>query len=131
MLKSKNTKSSSAFINILKGLITGLLIFFLFLSVFSITIINTDISDRYLYLFILISSAFSEFSGSFITGLFQRKSRVIIATTTSIILLIFTFILLLCFNNASLSVRIYLLIPVALVFGFTGSLAGANSRKKN
>lgn len=124
-------KNRNAFSNILKGFGAGLFTFLLLLSIFSLLIMKADIQNRYFYILILISAAISSFSGAFTSAFLQQKSRLIISSITSLCILLFTFILTLCFNNASMSVKIYLIIPAALISGFIGSLTGANIRKKN
>lgn len=131
MRKSKSiSTSNSIFANILKGLITGITTFLVVLAVFSLIILKTDISGSLFYIFVLITVGLSAFFGSFVTAVCAKKSRLIIAMFTALFLLSMSFILLLCFNNASLSVKIYLSAPIAVLFGFIGGVTGSNIRRK-
>lgn len=116
--------------SIFKGLISGITTFTVFLSVFSLIILNTEVSASLLFVFVLISGGISSFFCALVSALSAKKSRLILAQISSLILLVTEFIFLLCFNNASLSVKIYLIAPIALFLGLVGGIMGSNIRLK-
>lgn len=131
MRKSKNISSSTTFFTtILKGIICGLTVFILILAVSSLIVLDTDIKSSFFFVLILINVGISSFAGASVTAICAKKSRLIISMFTVLILLSIIFLLLLCFNNASLSVRIYLIVPTSILSGFIGGVTGSNIRRK-
>ena len=131
MQKSKTkTLNNSIINNTLKGMMAGIVSFTVFLAIFSLVILKTDIESRLFFIFILITVGLSAFIGSFFTSAAAKKTRLLNGLLTTLILLVLEFILLLCFNNASLSVKVYLMIPIGILLGFIGGALGSNLRKK-
>lgn len=131
-MQKRKTKlsSNSIFGNTLKGVMTGVISYIVLLSIFSLIILKTNIPSNLFFIFILISIGISVFIGSTFSSFIAKKSRFLNGMLTDVILIVIDFVLLLCFNNASLSVKIYLIIPVAIIFGFFGSAIGSNIRKR-
>ncbi|MBQ8209698.1 MAG: TIGR04086 family membrane protein [Clostridia bacterium] len=134
MPKSKKQKrnkpdSNSIFKCFLIGLISGLVSFVVFLAVFSIVILNTDIPTTYFFIMVLIASGISSIVCAAGASISSSKNKLIIGMLCSITVIIIQFVILLCFNNADLSSKIYLMFPADIVAGFIGCVIGANIRR--
>lgn len=127
----KNTGTSDS--NLIKtaaiSLFSGVLTFVTFLAVFSVLIMNVNIDKNYLFLFVLISSGVSAFISSIAVCRLSSQKKLVFSLAVAIVLSVAEFLVMLCFNNASLSNLVYLLFPVAIIFGFVGCVAGMNIRK--
>ena len=110
--------------------ITGFFIFILTLASASFFVLNIPIESRHLHYFVMIATAVSAFVASLFSSLLVAKNRLGIGMGISLFLVISEFLVLLCFNNISLSGSIYVLFPIAIFFGFTGCIIGINIKKK-
>lgn len=109
---------------------TGVFIFILTLAAASIFILNMAVESEHLHYFVMIATAVSAFVASLFSSLLVAKNRLGIGMGISLFLVISEFLVLLCFNNISLSGSIYVLFPIAIFFGFTGCIIGINIKKK-
>ncbi len=131
MQKSKrSTANNSVLINTLTGIISGETIFILFLALSSLVILNTTVNKELFFIFVLGSSGISVLAGSIFSSIKAKKGKFLNGLLTSLILLVSQFLLLICFNNALLSVKIYLLVPLTALSGFAGSAVGSNVKRK-
>jgi len=126
----KSKKESSVLKKILTALFAGLFAFIAILTISSFIIINISISPEYLFAFVLLASGISAIIGSVFSCMLQTSKLLFFGMLISAILAIFEFLLLLCFNNISLSNHIYLLFPVVILSGFFGCVLGINIKKK-
>ena len=136
MSKSKASVNVSpagkkAAVNFIRALLIGFAVFLVFLAVFSLLIMNVDIPDKYFWIFVLVSSAFSALVCSFAASVKLKSKALINGMLADIVLLIAEFIILLCFNNAQPTYNIYFIIPAVIVFGFLGCVAAINIKFKH
>lgn len=129
-LKIKRKTQNSLIKNCSIAFLTGFFIFVLLLIVSSFLILNIVIEYRYLYLFVMFATAVSALFCALFSSIFAEKNRLATGMIVTVSLIIAEFIILLCFNNISLSNNIYFLFPVSIVFGFIGCIIGINKKKK-
>lgn len=134
-VKQKNTVSKQsgggeAAVNIFRGVISGIICFIVFLAATSLIVLKTAIAEKYFCILVLAVCAISSFVCA-MTSCIKNKSRnLVIGMTSSIALLVLEFLVLLCFNSASVSNNLYFIIPANLILGFIGCVIGSNIRKK-
>lgn len=115
--------------NIVISLAIGIILFIIVLSASSLIMLNVAIDSEYLFLFVLIASGISALFSAFSSSLMLKNKRLIIGISISVVLAVFEFLILLCFNNASLSNLVYLIFPIMIFCGFTGYVIGTNIKK--
>ena len=127
----KKTKSASSSLPmaVLKGFIAGVAAYLILIMISSAVILNVSIQNKYLFLFMLASAGVSAIVGSSLTAKSAPSKKLPLGMAASVILLILQMIILMCFNNASMSNLVYLNIPVNLILGFIGCIIGSNIRK--
>lgn len=129
-VKTKNKSNSTILSKILYSTITGILIFVILLAVSSLLILNIFIPSEYLYILILIASGLSVITGSAFGSFTANTKKLFFGMAVALTLTVIEFILLLCFNNIAISEKIIMILPVSVISGFIGSVAGANIIKK-
>lgn len=129
-LKIKRKNENGVLKNLLISLMIGMIAFIGMMTVVSLIILNIAISQEYIYILVLIASGFSSLLGAAFACVFATGKRLITGMGLSVALAIIEFVLLLCFNNISLSNNIYFLLPTVIIFGFLGCLIGSNIKKK-
>lgn len=127
--KKTKTTSSSLPLAVLKGFIAGMAAYLILIMISSAVILNVSIQNKYLFLFMLASAGVSAVVGSALTAKSAPSKKLPLGMAASVILLILQMIILMCFNNTSMSNLVYLNIPVNLIFGFIGCIIGSNIRK--
>ena len=125
----KKTKGTSLPMALLKGFIAGMAVYLILMMISSAVILNVSIQNKYLFLFMLASASVSAMVGSSLTAKSASSKKLPLGIATSVILLILQMIILMCFNNTSMSNLVYINIPVNLIFGFIGCIIGSNIRK--
>lgn len=128
--KNNNSTERGYAKNIILSLLIGIISFVAVLAIFSVLILNVYIETGYLYLFVLIGAGISSFTTTVSICRFTLQKKLILSLSASVLLAIIEFLIILCFNNASLSNFVYLLFPIVIIFGFTGCVIGTNIRKK-
>lgn len=108
----------------------GFFIFILILTVSSFIILSIPAEYKHLHIFVMIATALSALFCAVFSCVSVGKNRLITGMSVTMMLSITEFIVLLCFNNISLSYNIYFLFPIAIFFGFVGSVIGINVKKK-
>lgn len=129
-VKSKNHSANSITKNTLLGVIGGFIIFIIATICFSAIVLKTTIDNKIFFIFVLISACLSSTIGSFITAITAKKTRFLNGMLSTLLITGAEFIILLCFNNSSLSLKIYFLIPINIFTGFIGSAIGSNIQKR-
>lgn len=130
-IKTKRKKSERGVVkSALLSLSFGIFAFIAVLSISSILILNISIQSEYLYLFVLAAAGFSALVEAIIMCMFIKNKRLIFGLGLSASLSVCQFLILLCFNNASLSNTIYILFPIVIFCGFIGCVIGTNIKKK-
>lgn len=129
--KQKRTRSTnnSFFMCVLKGASAGLISFVIALALSSLIVINSNITTNSFYIIVLIASALAAVLCAIITALSSAKNRLVTGMVAVIIITLIQFLILLCFNNADLSVKIYYMFPIDVAAGFLGCIAGSNIRR--
>ncbi len=112
--------------NLLNSTIFGIISFILFLAIFSLVLLKTDISSDKFYILVLISSGISVLVGSLAASIYVKKNKLLVGLISTITVNVIEFLILLCFNNAELSVKIYFMFPIGLILGFIGCVIGSN-----
>lgn len=131
MQKIKHQSSANPTLKgILRGFIAGITCFIISTSICSLVILKNEIRQDLFFIFVLICAGISSFFCALITASSVKKSRLIFALASAVVLLITEFTVLLCFNNASLSVKVYLIVPVMILFAVFGGIIGSNLRLK-
>lgn len=131
MQKSKKQKRSvnNSFASALvKGSLLGMAVFIVFLAIFSLVIIKSDIANHNFYILVLISSAVAALLSATTASCIASRARLIVGMLAVIIITLVQFFVLLCFNNSALSVKVYFMFPIDIVSGFLGCIAGTNIR---
>lgn len=129
-ITKKIKKESSVLKKYITAIFAGLFTFIVILTISSFIIINISIPTEYLFAFVLLSSGISAIFGSVFSCFLQTSKLLFSGMFVSAILAIIEFLVLLCFNNVSLSNFIYLLFPVVIVAGFLGCIIAINVKKK-
>ena len=129
-VKTKNKSNSTILSKILYSTITGILIFVILLAVSSLLILNIFIPSEYLYILILIASGLSVIAGSAFGSFTANTKKLFFGMAVALTLTVIEFVLLLCFNNIAISEKIIMILPVSVISGFIGSVAGVNIIKK-
>lgn len=129
-ITKKIKKESSVAKKFITALLSGLFAFFVILTISSFIIINVSIPTEYFFAFVLLASGISSISGALFSCILLSSKLLLTGMTTSSILAIIEFLILMCFNNISLSGFIYLLFPVVIFSGFLGCVIGINIKKK-
>ncbi len=129
MLKLKKTTQKPV-INFLLSVLTAIIVFVVLLSFSALALLKININKELLYLFLYSISGISVFvSGMFFSNISLNKrllkGLISVFTVTFII-----FIALLIFNNYYFSLKLMLIIPVSIIFGFFGCVAGINLKRK-
>lgn len=128
---TKNIKQESGAVKkCLIALSAGFLTFITSLIISSFLIMNVLIPTEHLYLFVLLSSGLSAILCSALTCFLQKNKLLFFSMTLTAILAIIEFLILLCFNNLSLSVYVYLLFPVVILCSFFSCLLFINVKRK-
>ncbi|MCD7775216.1 MAG: TIGR04086 family membrane protein [Clostridiales bacterium] len=128
--KNKAAKKDVSIIkNFLCPAILGIFIFIIFLIIFSFVIIKTNIEENMFWLFALAASVLSSFFTAAVSSRTASGKRLVNGMLSVIILIVGEFTVLLCFNNAALDEKIYLMFPGMLLFGFFGCVTGINLRR--
>lgn len=130
--KAKSTKKQKELglpLNLLKGITVGILAFCILILICSLIVLKTAIESKYFFLLMFAASALSVFIGAASTCRSAGSRKLIAGMLTTAILLGIQFVILFCFNSAALSNSIYFIIPIDMIFGFLGCVAGANIRK--
>ena len=128
----KNVKSKrecSISVLLIFSYFLALIIFFAGLSVFSLVVMKNVLSDSVLQTFVIFSASISVFIPSVIVSINAKTRKFIVVIISAILIVISEFLLLASFNNYSLSWQAYLMIPVALISAFSGSLIGVNRKR--
>ncbi len=115
--------------SVFTGALSGVIAFIICLSAFSLIILKTNISEQYFFLMTLVCGGLSSFVGSLFAVRKAGSKKLPCGMFTAVFLLIVEFLLLLCFNKATMSNYIYLMFPISLFFGFIGCVIGINIRK--
>lgn len=129
-LKIKRKTQNGLVKNCSVAFLTGFFIFILILTVESLIILSIQIEYKYLHFFVMIATAVSALFCAVFSCVFAGKNRLLTGMSVTFVLSITEFIVLLCFNNISLSYNIYFLFPIAIFSGFTGCIIGINLKKK-
>ena len=108
----------------------GFLVFIMTLAISSFFIMNVLIPTEYLYLFVLLASGLSAISCSTLICFLQKHRLLFFSMILTTILAIIEFLILLCFNNLSLSAYVYLLFPVVIICSFLSCVLITNVKKK-
>ena len=125
----KQTGSREVPVAVFSGALSGVIAFIVFLSAFSLMILKTNIPEQYFFLMTLVCGGLSSFIGSLFASRKAGSKKLLCGMFTAVFLLIAEFLLLLCFNKASMSNYIYLMFPISLFLGFIGCVIGTNIRK--
>lgn len=129
-VKTKSKSNGTILSRILYSVIAGILIFVILLAVSSLLILNIFIPSEYLYILILISSGISVITGAATGSFLAPAKRLFFGMAVTLTLTVIEFTLLLCFNNIEISSNIIIILPVAVIAGFIGSVTGVNIIKK-
>lgn len=128
--KIKRKTENGLLKSFLVSLLIGLFTFVIILAVSSLIILNVSIEYEYLYFFVLIAAGVSALICAVSACLFIKDKRLLIGMGVSVVLAITEFVLLICFNNISLSNNVYFMFPIVIFFGFIGCVIGTNIKKK-
>lgn len=129
--KVKNNNTTNSIVkNTLYGVISGAIVFLIAVIGFSVVVLKTNIENKFLFIFIIITSSLSSVIGSLTSAISAKRTRLLNGLLTTLILIIAEFLLLLLFNNSSLSLKIYFIIPSGIITGFLGSALGSNVKLK-
>ena len=112
------------------AVVSGLLMFVIVLIISSFLIMNVLIPTDNLYLFVLLASGLSAISCSVFTCFLHKHRLLFFSMILTAILAIIEFLILLCFNNLSLSAYVYLLFPVVIICSFLSCVLITNVKKK-
>lgn len=128
---SKNIKQeSSAAKKCIIAVSFGFLIFIIVLIISSFLIMNILMPTEHLYLFVLLASGLSSISCTAFTCFSQKHRLLFFSMISTAILAIIEFLILLCFNNLSLSAYVYFLFPIVILCSFLSCVLITNVKKK-
>lgn len=125
----KKSVNNSFSISLIKGILSGIAGYVIFLALFSVVILKSNISNDNYFIMVLISSCVSSVVAAVVSSISIQKSKLVTGMLSTIIVTIIQFIILLCFNNIDLSVKVYLMFPINIVIGFLGSIIGTNIKR--
>ncbi|MBR5498010.1 MAG: TIGR04086 family membrane protein [Clostridia bacterium] len=116
--------------NIIFCLFSGIVLYFLLLSLTSYLILKIRISSEYLFLLNYIISTLSVMLTSLICAHNSHAKKLLKGFLCGTILCIFLFLIILFLNKSSLSIMLLLYIPICVISSITGCIAGINIRKQ-
>ena len=129
-VKPKKTKREINNLTVLSlSVFISFLVFVFMLAVFSVIVMKNHTENSLLQVYVIISSGVSTLFAGLICSYSVKTKRLIYGMFSGIFVVICQFLILLCFNNVSMSWHIYFLIPVAIITSFSGCLAGINIKK--
>ena len=127
----KKVKLQSPFVDFIALYAVGIILFLTILAIFSVVVMNVDTTQTLMQIYVFADAAIVSFVVSLLSCMvFQSKkllSGMIIAVMTGVS----EFLLLISFNNTNMDVRIYIMIPVILIFSFVGCVSGCNIKLKS
>ena len=123
--------SNNSLISVLiKSSVIGILAFVIMLAIFSIVIMNSEIASHNFFIMVLVASGIAAIVSSLVSSIFAYRYSLITGMLAVIIITSIQFLILLCLNNADLSMKVYLMFPINFVAGFIGCVAGTNIIRK-
>ena len=116
-------------ITICFSVMAGIIIFILFYIILSFLILNIIIKKDYLYLFNFAISSVAVFISSFISSVRANNRKLIKGLLAGIVLLLLIFVIYFIANSYTLSLKLFIIVPVSLIFSFLGCVTGINSKR--
>ncbi len=127
--KKNKQKMKNPIIEFIKSFSVGSVTFVLLIAISSLIIMNFDFPDKYLSAFVFAASAIAAFTTGLFASTTVKQNRLLFGMINIVVITVIHFLVLLCFNNVSLSSRIYLIFPLSLTLGFLGCLTGIKTKK--
>ncbi len=125
----KQKKELNSISVIMMSVFLSFAVFVFMLIIFSFYIMKTHTQISVLQLFVIIASGISTLFSGFLSSYAIKSKKLIFGMLSGIFVAVCEFLILLCFNNASLTWQVYFLIPVAIITSFVGCLTGINIKK--
>lgn len=113
-------------INITINTVIGNILFVIFICLSAVIITKYPVNSELLFLFIITSSSLGSLFSGFLSARKAEKNKLLTGCIASIMLTIIHFIIILCFNNASLAMKTYIIFPCDIITGIIGTIAGIN-----
>ena len=127
--RRKSKKEYNIFSVIAFSSVFSVVLFFALLAAFSLFIMKNHTETTLLQTFVIVSAGISTMFSAFICSYSVKAKRLIIGMLDSIFISVCEFIVLICFNNAELTWKVYFIIPITLLTAFLGCVLGINLKK--
>ena len=129
-MPKKKTNHNNIFINTLISVLTGIVMLFILLSIFSVIIINSPYQKDNLLFPVLLCVSVSALISGFVNAYKYKRKGLLTGLINGAVLMMIYILLFTVFSSFRMNNEVLLLIPCCLIPSVLGGIASVNIRRK-